>query len=81
MANPLYVAQCGRLNGRTWMRIDGHGFVAGDAGRIIVVLGVTERTINGTFKISKVVPPDHLEYPQPGLHDVQPIAGGAISVT
>jgi len=81
MANPLYVAQCGRLNGRTWMRIDGHGFLTSDAGKSITVIGVAERTMNGTFKISKFTPPDHLEYLQPGLHDVQPIGGGAVAIT
>jgi hypothetical protein len=80
MANPLYIAQCGRISGRTWLRIVGHGLTGADALRQVTVLGA-ERSMNGTFTISKVTAPDHIEFLQPGLYDIAPIAGGAVSVT
>jgi hypothetical protein len=83
MAAPLYIAQCGRLSGRSWLRVVGHGLTAGDAAsKSVQVVGVSEQTMNGTFRLSKVIPPDHLEYLQPGLHDiVGGLAGGAVGIS
>jgi hypothetical protein len=59
----------------------GHGLTSGDSGRFVTVVGVPEQSMNGTYKLSKIIPPDHIEYPQPGLPDVQPLVGGAVGIT
>jgi|HubBroStandDraft_2_1064218.scaffolds.fasta_scaffold63065_3 hypothetical protein len=81
MNNPLYVSSCSRRGGVTSLSVDGHGLTAEDEGRAVKVVGVSERTVNGEHQISKVIPPDSIQFLQPGTDDIPAaIVGGAIAI-
>jgi hypothetical protein len=80
MAQPLYISECGRISGRTWLRVVGHGLTGADIPKTVTVVGA-ERSMNGTFNISRITAPDHIEYRQPGLYDIVGVlTGGAVGI-
>jgi hypothetical protein len=83
MANPLYISQCFRRSGLTTLEVIGHGLTAADQGRTVTIVGVSEPTINGSFKIDKIVVPDTIRFKQSALlHDISNgIVGGACAIT
>ena len=81
MNDPLYIASCSRLGGVTSLSVVGNQLTADDEGRRIKVVGVSVQDVNGEFTISKVIPPDSIQYLQPGTTDIPAaITGGAIAI-
>jgi len=81
MSNPLYISSTSRHSGVTSLSVDGHGLTEEDEGRTIKVVGVSDKTVNGEFTITKVIPPDSIQYFQPNESDIPAgITGGAIAI-
>jgi hypothetical protein len=81
VATPLYIANAVRVNGETFLSIAGHGLTAADQGRTITILGNSEPTLNGSFPMSTIIPPDTIRFLQPGLPELDGMAGGAAAFT
>ena len=81
MSNPLYISDCVRKDGVTFLVVEGHELTEADHGRTLYVTGVSDRSVNGTFRISRIVPPSTIEFLQPGAVDIPAgIRGGAVSI-
>jgi hypothetical protein len=81
MNNPLYVSSCSRRGGVTSLSVDGHGLTVEDEGRAIKVVGVPVQNVNGEHQISKVIPPDSIQFLQPNTDDIPAgVTGGAIAI-
>jgi hypothetical protein len=81
MKNPLYIASTSRHGGVTSLTIDGHELTAEDEGRAIRVIGVPVQNVNGDHRISKIIPPDSIQFLQPNTDDIPAgVTGGAIAI-
>jgi len=76
----MKIIECVRKSGITYLNVSGPDPVkATDAGRLIDVEGVAEKTVNGRHKILAVIPPDTIRIAQPGLQDIPAgITGGSV---
>jgi hypothetical protein len=80
MDNPLYIVECVRKNGVTYLSVEGHGLTEADEGRALRVAGA-DRTVNGDYVISKIVPPDAIQFLQPDMLDIPAgKTGGAVAI-
>ena len=81
MSNPLYISDCVRKDGVTFLVVEGHELTEADQDRTLYVTGVSDRSVNGTHRISRVVPPSTIEFLQPGQVDIPAgIRGGAVAI-
>jgi len=82
MATPLYIAQIHRLNGVTTLTVVGHGLTVADQNRNMTIVGASDPTVNGTFKIKRIVAPDTIQFDQPNLPSIPSgLVGGAVAFT
>lgn len=83
MAIPLYIKECFRRSGETFLTVAGHGLTAADEGKSIAVTGVAVADVNVTAaRITKIIPPDTIRFKQPGKDDIPVgISGGACAIT
>ena len=80
-ATPLYIKELVRKNGKTIAIVVGHGLTVANVGNTISIVGVSDKSCNVITTVSRVIPPDTLEFLQPGLPDINAsIAGGAIAI-
>lgn len=82
MANPLFISQVVRRSGVVHLTVVGHGLQTSDKGKTVTVAGAAEQTLNGSFTIDQVTPPDTIRFKQSGnLHDIAVgLTGGAVSI-
>jgi len=80
MKNPLYITECVRKDGVTYLTVLGNELTEADEGGTVKVMGVQNETVNGEFPILKIIPPDTIRFLQPNQLDIPAgIRGGAIS--
>lgn len=81
MNSPLYVSSCVRKGGVTFLTVMGNELTVADEGKTLKVIGISDKTADGTFTISKIIPPDTIQYLQPNQLDIpNGLIGGAVAI-
>jgi hypothetical protein len=80
----MKITECVRKSGITYLTVSGMTtpLKVSDAGRLVDIEDVSEKTVNGQHKILAVIVPDTIRIAQPGLQDIPAgIAGGSVAFT
>lgn len=81
MPNPLFIAQCMRLNGVVSLTVVGHGLTGANVGNKITVIGCPDNSVNVVSTIARVSGTDGIVFNQnAALPNIHGLSGGAVAI-